>query len=117
MEVDAETRGSLHVLETDAVGLADFGGTTCLQEHGVEAESGDNACTDIDNPPVVEDQNHVVHRDVARDEKQNGNYKYVACTDTEGEGDGIAEAIVYTGLNLREERRSEAEKQRQRDTA
>lgn len=116
-EIDAEARWDLDILEGYAVGRVNLGRMASFDEHGIDAKACDDGRSYIDNPTVAEHKHHLVDGDARSQQKENGYYKNIAGADTVGERDSITEAVMDACLQLREERRSEAETERQGDTA
>ena len=116
-QVNTQARRSLHIAEVYLVCLACLGSVAGFKEHRIKAETGHNACANVNNPTIVEQQDHLLHRYVSGYEKQCRDNEYIAGANTKGKGDSVTEAVMYTCLYLREECRAKAEKQRQRNAS
>ena len=64
-QVDTQARRSLHIAEVYLVCLACLGSVAGFKEHRIKTETGHNACANVYNPTIVEQQDHLLHRYVS----------------------------------------------------
>lgn len=112
MEIDVQARRNLHIAEIDAVVLANLGSVARLEEHSVESKTCHNSRPSIAHPTRVQNGQHIVDGYIARNQQQQCYNEYIARTYSIGKGHCIAETVMDTRLDLREERRSETEEER-----
>ena len=64
-QVNTQALRSLHIAEVYLVCLACLGSVAGFKEHRIKAETGHNACANVYNPTIVEQQDHLLHRYVS----------------------------------------------------